>query len=94
MCQCFWVLTNNHRAGLINMRIRVRIAYVFIGVTYIATICSILFGCHPMHKNWQIYPNPGSTSLVIFNDFILKLTGVKISASRPSPRLTSTLPLC
>ena len=49
-----------HRSGLVNMRIRVRFAYVFVGVTYIAVICSILFGCHPMHKNWQIYPNPGS----------------------------------
>lgn len=44
------------------MRLRLRLAYVFIGVTYIAIICSILFGCHPMHKNWQIYPNPGSES--------------------------------
>ena len=43
-----------------NMQLRVRLAYVFIAVTYIAVICSILFGCHPMHKNWQIYPNPGS----------------------------------
>lgn len=49
-----------HRSGLVNMRIRVRLAYVFIGATYIAVICSILFGCHPMQKNWQIYPNPGS----------------------------------
>jgi hypothetical protein len=42
------------------MRIRVQIAYAIIGATYIAVICSILFGCHPMHKNWQIYPNPGN----------------------------------
>jgi hypothetical protein len=43
------------------MRIRVQIAYAVIGATYIAVICSILFGCHPMHKNWQIYPNPGNS---------------------------------
>lgn len=42
------------------MRIRIRIAYALIAVTYIATVCSILFGCHPMHKNWQINPDPGS----------------------------------
>lgn len=24
---------------------------------------SILFGCTPMEKNWQIYPDPGSTSI-------------------------------
>jgi hypothetical protein len=44
------------------MRIRIHIAYGLIGMTYIATICSILFGCHPMQKNWQINPNPGSQS--------------------------------
>lgn len=48
------------RDGLVNMRWRVRFAYILIGTTYIATVLSILLGCHPMHKNWQIYPNPGS----------------------------------
>lgn len=52
--------TDDNRAGLINMRVRIHVAYVLIAVTYIATICSILFGCHPMEKNWQINPNPGS----------------------------------
>ncbi|CAG8389407.1 unnamed protein product [Penicillium salamii] len=47
-------------AGLINMRARIHIAFGFIAATYIATICSILFGCHPMHKNWQINPDPGN----------------------------------
>lgn len=46
-----------------NMRTRIYLAYAFIGVTYVVVICSILFGCHPMHKNWQIYPDPGSMSL-------------------------------
>lgn len=64
---CFCALTTN-RAGLINMRIRVHIAYAFIAVTYVATICSILFGCHPMHKNWQIYPDPGSMSSVTLQE--------------------------
>lgn len=51
------------RAGLVNMELRVRIAYFLIGATYIATICSILFGCFPLQKNWQIYPDPGSMLL-------------------------------
>lgn len=42
------------------MRRRIHIAYAMIGATYIAVICSILFGCFPMHKNWQIYPDPGN----------------------------------
>ncbi|KAL4997087.1 hypothetical protein BDV10DRAFT_201991 [Aspergillus recurvatus] len=57
---CMAVFYSRLTAGLINMRIRVQIAYVLIGATYIAVICSILFGCHPMHKNWQIYPDPGN----------------------------------
>ncbi|KAJ5325928.1 hypothetical protein MYU51_000995 [Penicillium brevicompactum] len=47
-------------AGLINMRIRIHIAFGFIAVTYITTICSILLGCRPLHKNWQINPDPGN----------------------------------
>lgn len=48
------------RSGLINMRVRIHVAYGLIAATYIATVCSILFGCRPMHKNWQINPDPGS----------------------------------
>ncbi|KAL4805793.1 hypothetical protein BDV18DRAFT_139857 [Aspergillus unguis] len=57
---CMAVFYSRLTAGLINMRIRVKIAYGLIGATYIAVICSILFGCHPMSKNWQIYPDPGN----------------------------------
>ena len=56
------LLTKLSRAGLINMRVRIHVAYGLIAATYLATLFSILFGCHPMHKNWQIYPNPGSKS--------------------------------
>ncbi|KAB8269311.1 hypothetical protein BDV30DRAFT_242523 [Aspergillus minisclerotigenes] len=57
---CMAIFYSRLTAGLINMHRRVQIAYVLIGATYIAVICSILFGCHPMHKNWQIYPDPGN----------------------------------
>ncbi|KAE8160875.1 hypothetical protein BDV40DRAFT_269343 [Aspergillus tamarii] len=57
---CMAIFYSRLTAGLINMKLRVQIAYVLIGATYIAVICSILFGCHPMHKNWQIYPDPGN----------------------------------
>lgn len=56
---CMAIFYSRLTAGLINMHIRVRVAYGAIGVTYLIVILSILFGCHPMHKNWQIYPNPG-----------------------------------
>lgn len=44
------------------MQLRVRIGYVLVGVTYIATISSILWSCYPLQKNWQIHPDPGSMS--------------------------------
>lgn len=58
----YWKLTPvvPLRLGLLDMTVRVRIAYGAIAATYLATILSILFGCHPMHKNWQINPDPGS----------------------------------
>lgn len=66
------------------MKIRIKIGYLLIGVTYVATITAILAGCGaPFRKNWQIYPDPGSTSL-----FILALhheTGRELTASRPLP---------
>ncbi|OKL55473.1 hypothetical protein UA08_09199 [Talaromyces atroroseus] len=57
---CLAIFYSRLTMGLFNMRIRIHLAYVLIGSTYIATVCSILFGCHPMHKNWQIYPDPGN----------------------------------
>ncbi|KAI9367148.1 hypothetical protein BJX61DRAFT_529850 [Aspergillus egyptiacus] len=57
---CMAVFYSRLTAGLVNMRIRIHIAYAFIGATYIAVICSILFGCTDMSRNWQIYPNPGN----------------------------------
>ncbi|KAJ6151338.1 hypothetical protein N7470_007932 [Penicillium chermesinum] len=57
---CMAIFYARLTAGLINMRIRIQVAYVLIGTTYIATLFSILFGCHPMEKNWQIYPDPGN----------------------------------
>ncbi|PWY83557.1 hypothetical protein BO70DRAFT_370774 [Aspergillus heteromorphus CBS 117.55] len=57
---CMAVFYSRLTAGLINMHIRIRIAYLAIGATYLATILSILVGCHPLHKNWQISPDPGN----------------------------------
>ncbi|KAJ5638171.1 hypothetical protein N7490_008050 [Penicillium lividum] len=57
---CMAIFYARLTAGLVNMRIRIHVAYVLIAATYIITVCSILFGCHPMHKNWQINPDPGN----------------------------------
>jgi len=48
------------REGVDDMRIRVKIGYGVLIGTYIATESSILLGCQPFHRNWQINPDPGS----------------------------------
>ncbi|KAF7718969.1 Uncharacterized protein PECH_006315 [Penicillium ucsense] len=45
--------------GLQNLPQRVRIAYVILGVTWLATQLSLLLSCQPFHAFWQINPDPG-----------------------------------
>ncbi|KAF1929000.1 uncharacterized protein M421DRAFT_61593 [Didymella exigua CBS 183.55] len=56
MCHFYSRLT----AGLYHLELRVKIGYFIIGATYIATELSILLGCRPFKRNWQIHPNPGN----------------------------------
>ncbi|KAI1776582.1 hypothetical protein F4818DRAFT_353642 [Hypoxylon cercidicola] len=44
---------------LMHLRLRVRIAYVLLGITYIFVALSLLIACEPMSKYWQINPDPG-----------------------------------
>jgi hypothetical protein len=60
MMQCCTDTSAQHRAGLHHLELRVKIGYFLIGATYIATELSILLGCQPLQKNWQMYPDPGS----------------------------------
>ncbi|KAL0257103.1 hypothetical protein SLS55_007913 [Diplodia seriata] len=49
-----------HRLGIHHLEVRVKIGYVLVAITYIATELSILLGCRPFSANWQIYPDPGN----------------------------------
>lgn len=51
-----------NRERLSNLTLRVRLAYVLLGVTYLAVQLTILLSCQPLSKFWQINPNPGSIS--------------------------------
>ncbi|KAJ5824769.1 hypothetical protein N7447_007109 [Penicillium robsamsonii] len=90
---CMAVFYSRLTAGLVNMRIRIHIAYVLIGITYIATICSILFGCHPIDKNWQIYPDPGNycqpavSKIDIYVTVVLNVATDLYLISIPAPML-------
>ncbi|RAL11864.1 uncharacterized protein BO97DRAFT_478264 [Aspergillus homomorphus CBS 101889] len=57
---CMAVFYSRLTAGLYNMTLRIRIAYAAIALTYLAVILSILLGCRPLHRNWQINPDPGN----------------------------------
>ncbi|CCF38166.1 hypothetical protein CH063_09322 [Colletotrichum higginsianum] len=56
MCTFYVRLTE----GLHNYRKRIICGFVLIIVTWLAVFFSIIFSCHPIHKNWQIYPDPGN----------------------------------
>ncbi|KAF1964295.1 hypothetical protein BU23DRAFT_493064 [Bimuria novae-zelandiae CBS 107.79] len=56
MCHFYSRLTS----GIHHLQIRVKVGYIIIAATYIATELSILLGCHPLSKNWQINPDPGN----------------------------------
>ncbi|KAB2576770.1 hypothetical protein DBV05_g4570 [Lasiodiplodia theobromae] len=56
MCHFYSRLT----LGIYHLEIRVKIGYVLIAATYLATELSILLGCQPFSNNWQIYPDPGN----------------------------------
>lgn len=56
---CVAVFYGRLTAGLKHLTLRVRIAYIFLGVTYIAVALSIVLGCQPTRNYWQIYPDPG-----------------------------------
>ncbi|EHY52289.1 hypothetical protein ABEF92_000761 [Exophiala dermatitidis] len=57
---CVAIFYHRFTQSLDYMKSRIRLGYVIVVVTYVATELSILLGCHPFHKNWQIYPNPGN----------------------------------
>lgn len=42
------------------MELRVKIAYFMLGASYIMVCLTLLLSCQPMHKFWQINPDPGS----------------------------------
>ncbi|KAK5630286.1 hypothetical protein RRF57_006001 [Xylaria bambusicola] len=52
-----WI--SNNRAGVPHLRMRIRIAYLLLIVTYLFVTIGLLVSCQPFHHFWQINPNPG-----------------------------------
>lgn len=55
MCTFYLRLTEG-----LEFRNRIYIGFGLIFSTWVAVLLSILLGCRPLEKNWQIYPDPGS----------------------------------
>ncbi|KAK4234864.1 hypothetical protein C8A03DRAFT_18304 [Achaetomium macrosporum] len=55
MCTLYLRLTDG-----LNYEKRIYAGFVIIVVTWISVLLSILLGCRPLEKNWQIYPDPGN----------------------------------
>ncbi|KXJ88378.1 hypothetical protein Micbo1qcDRAFT_207114 [Microdochium bolleyi] len=56
---CITAFYSRLTVRLSNLERRVKFAYIIIGVSYVIVALSILLGCQPFQKNWQINPNPG-----------------------------------
>ncbi|KAF2199027.1 hypothetical protein GQ43DRAFT_450569 [Delitschia confertaspora ATCC 74209] len=54
---CFYLRLGD---GVSNMQLKVKVGFAFVFVTFFATFFTILCGCWPISKHWQIYPDPGN----------------------------------
>ncbi|KAL8663695.1 MAG: hypothetical protein Q9202_003641 [Teloschistes flavicans] len=57
---CMLIFYSRLTDGVHNMRIRIRIGAVMLIVTFLGTFLTILLGCQPIHRHWQINPDPGN----------------------------------
>ncbi|KAF4980331.1 hypothetical protein FZEAL_3648 [Fusarium zealandicum] len=57
---CITAFYGRLTSGLAHLKTRVRLAYVILGVTYVAVALTLLCSCTPMNKFWQITPDPGT----------------------------------
>ncbi|AEO58639.1 hypothetical protein MYCTH_2306113 [Thermothelomyces thermophilus ATCC 42464] len=92
---CVAVFYSRLTTNLAHLQIRVYIAYVFIGVTWVITTLLLLFGCRPMSKYWQIYPDPGicqptNSKLYVLSVLIPDILTDLYLLSIPLPLLWST----
>ncbi|KAL2161833.1 hypothetical protein VTH06DRAFT_7617 [Thermothelomyces fergusii] len=92
---CVAVFYSRLTTNLAHLQIRVYIAYAFIGGTWIVTTALLLFGCRPMSKYWQIYPDPGicqptNSKLYVLSVLIPDILTDLYLLSIPLPLLWST----
>ncbi|KAM4054801.1 putative short-chain dehydrogenase reductase sdr protein [Hirsutella rhossiliensis] len=56
-----WLFFYKRLGDRVNrMTLKVNLGFVLVGSTYVAVFATILFGCWPISKHWQINPDPGN----------------------------------
>ncbi|CAN9176266.1 unnamed protein product [Alternaria alternata] len=61
--KCCWTLYYTRMTdGVQRMDMRIKVAWILNVTTYIAGTCMVAFKCWPLHRQWQINPDPGSAS--------------------------------
>ncbi|KAK0715575.1 hypothetical protein B0H67DRAFT_490425, partial [Lasiosphaeris hirsuta] len=88
MCTFYLRLTEG-----LEFKMRIHIGFGLIVSTWLAVLFSILFGCMPFEKNWQIYPDPGNfcqpaiSKIDIFVTVVLNVVTDLYLLSIPIPML-------
>ncbi|KAM5353954.1 hypothetical protein ACJ41O_000604 [Fusarium nematophilum] len=88
MCSFYLRLTE----GLDNYRPRIFVGFGLIFATWVAVLLSILLGCRPLEKNWQIYPDPGNACQPAISKIDIFVT-VVLNASTDLYLLSIPLPM-
>jgi hypothetical protein len=81
--------------GVGHMSLKINIGFVFVGVTFFGTFFAILFGCYPVEKHWQIYPDPGSKlTVMVWLPHNLLIMGVTDFCHPAVSRLQALVLIC
>ncbi|KAH8807837.1 hypothetical protein F5884DRAFT_347824 [Xylogone sp. PMI_703] len=56
---CWLFLYSRLGEGVHNMRLKVRIGFIVVPISFVVTFVVVLCACWPIEKHWQINPDPG-----------------------------------
>ncbi|GES57977.1 hypothetical protein ATEIFO6365_0004005300 [Aspergillus terreus] len=77
---CMLFFYNRLTLGLWQQKLVKANAFICLG-TYTAVILTIFLHCRPLHKNWQVYPDPGlNCSADYVNYIVIAVTNVTTDA--------------
>ncbi|KAE8376036.1 hypothetical protein BDV26DRAFT_294452 [Aspergillus bertholletiae] len=77
---CMLFFYNRLTLGLVQQKL-VKFNAVLCACTYVAVILTIFLHCRPLHRNWQVYPDPGINCTAGYvNYIVIAVTNVSTDA--------------